>query len=230
MKRIPEPELMNEQEQVAVYAGPHLDNAAWLFSQNFRRFFPTLEVKGAILDLGCGPATIPLRLAGLFPQCQIHGIDGASRMVEFGRRAVQRQGLEAQVQLFHGVLPDDFHLPQERYEIIIANSFLHHLEDPMVLWNAIHTYGLPEAAVLIIDLLRPSSEESAELVVDRYLPDAPSLLRRDMLLSLRAAYTLEEIAAQLQRANLAGNLTLAMASPCQFAVYGFLNRLLKRTT
>lgn len=145
-------------------------------------------------------------------------------MVEFGRRAVQRQGLEDQVQLFHGVLPNDFPLPRERYEIVISNSFLHHLEDPMVLWNALNKYGLPEAAVLIIDLLRPSSEESAELLVDRYVPDAPSLLRRDMLLSLRASYTLEEISAQLQRANLAGNLTLAMASPCQFAVYGFLNR------
>jgi hypothetical protein len=106
--------------------------------------------------------------------------------------------------------------------MVLANSFLHHLTDPMVLWQAILQYGLPRAAVLVIDLVRPASEKAAELVVDSYLPGAPSLLRQDMLLSLRAAYTLEEVRAQLEEAALSPPLTLTMASPCQFAVYGYL--------
>ncbi len=224
MQRIPEPELMNDPQQVAIYADRYLDNASWLFIQRFRKYFPGLVPTDAILDLGCGPAAIPLRLARHFPQCEIHGVEGAARMLAYGKEAVQRENLGKQVHLFHGILPDNFSLPRQRYEIIISNSFLHHLADPMILWNAIHKYGLPHAAILIIDLLRPANEASAEFVVDTYIPDAPPLLRHDMLLSLQAAYTLEEVTDQLQKANLTEKITLTMASPFQFAAYGYLEK------
>ena len=71
----------------------------------------------------------------------------------------------------------------------------------MILWNAIRDYSLPGGAILIVDLLRPTSEEEAQLLVDQYIPDAPPLLQQDMLLSLRAAYTLDEVKAQLEQAK-----------------------------
>ncbi len=214
---------MDDPRQVAAYGGGCLDNAAWLFIQCLRRFFPGLAAIDAILDLGCGPAAIPLRLAGLFPGCEIHGVEGARHMLAAGEEAVRREGLEKRVRLFHGFLPGTFSLPRGRYEMVISNSFLHHLADPMVLWQAIRRYGLPQARILVIDLVRPKSEKAAELVVDSYLPGAPAALRQDMLLSLRAAYSLEEVRNQLQRAALSPHLTVAMASPCQFAVYGHLS-------
>ena len=143
-------------------------------------------------------------------------------MLAAGREAVWREGLEDRIRLVHGVLPCDLPLPRTRYDAIISNSFLHHLADPMVLWQAIRRYGEPSAAILVVDLLRPPDEESAEQVCATYVPDAPPMLRQDMLLSLRAAYTLEEISAQLQQAGLADNLALKMASPLQFAVCGHL--------
>lgn len=224
MERIPEPELMNDPEQVAAYAGPYLDNGYWLFIQRFRKFFPTLAEEGAVLDLGCGPAAIPLRLARLLPQWEIHGVDGSPAMLDAGREAVRREGLEERIRLVHGVLPGDLPLSCTRYHAIISNSFVHHLTDPMVLWQAIRRYGEHRAAILVVDLLRPPDEESAELIIDTYVPDAPPMLRQDMLLSLRAAYTLEEISAQLQQADLAGDLALKMASPLQFAVCGHLTQ------
>lgn len=223
MKRVLEPELMNDPEQVAAYAGCDLDNAYWLFVQCFHKYFPDLVPEVAILDLGCGPAAIPLRLAKLFRKCEIHCVDGAARMLAYGKKAIQQEGLEQQVRLFHGTLPNKLPLPRNRYEIVISNYFLHHLANPMVLWNAIHKYCLPNAAILMIDLLRPTCEEEAQSVVDKYMPDGSSLLRQDMLLSLRAAFTLEEVKTQLQQANLAENLSLSMATPFQFAAYGYLD-------
>ena len=223
MKRVPEPELMVGTEQAEVYAGPHLDSAYWLFLQCVRKFFPDLAPEDAILDLGCGPAAIPLRLARLFPNCEIHGVDGAPQMLEHGRQAVQREGLEHQVQLIHGILPQRLLLPRSRYEMIISNSFLHHLVDPMVLWNALHAYGRPNAAILIVDLVRPASEEQARVVVDNYMPDAPLQLREDMMLSLCAGFTLDEVTSQLEEGGLTENLCVKMVSPCQFAVYGKLS-------
>jgi SAM-dependent methyltransferase len=223
MKRIPEPEIMNDPEQAAAYAGPDLDNAYWLFLQYFHKYFPNPAPGDAILDLGCGPAAIPLRLARIYPNCEIHCVDGSAHMLAQGEEAVQREGLGHQVFFFHGTLPERLPLPRDRYGIVISNSFLHHLADPTVLWNALHEYCLPYAAVLIIDLLRPASGKEARLVVDKYLPGAPPLVRHDMLLSLCAAFTLDEVAAQLQQANLAGSLTLTKAAPFQFAAYGYLN-------
>ena len=222
MRRIPEPALMNDPKQATAYAGGDLDNAYWLFVQLVRKYFPDLVPNDAILDLGCGPAAIPLRLATLFPHCQIHCVDGAPQMLVQGKQAVQREGLEEQVHFFLGNLPDKLPLPQDQYEMVISNSFLHHLTDPMILWNAIRDYCLPGGAVLIVDLLRPTSEEKAQLLVDRYLPDAPQLLQQDMLLSLRAAYTLDEVKAQLEQANLTKNITLTMPTTFQFAAYGYV--------
>lgn len=222
MKRVPEPELMNDPEQVSAYAGRDMDNACWLFVQCFHKYFPELVPDGAILDLGCGPAAIPLRLARIFPNCEIHGVDGALHMLAYGRQAVQREGREQQVQLFHGILPDRLRIPRSRYGVIVSNSFLHHLADPMILWNALRDYSLPNAAILVLDLLRPTSKKQSRLVVDKYLPDAPLILRQDMMHSLCAAYTLEEVASQLHKTNLSGNLCLSKVTPFQFAVYGTL--------
>lgn len=223
MERVLEPELMNDPEQVAAYAGRDLDSAYWLFVQCFHKFFPGLVPDGAILDLGCGPAAIPLRLARLFPDCEIHCLDAAPRMLAYGRQSVEREGLEHQVKFIHGRLPGRLEMPRSRYEVIISNSFLHHLGDPMILWKALRDYGLPNAAILIIDLLRPTSEEQSRAVVDNYMADASPLLRQDMIHSLRAAFTMDEVASQLRQAELAGKLSLTKATPFQFAVYGTLD-------
>jgi hypothetical protein len=82
---------------------------------------------------------------------------------------------------------------------------------------------MPNAAVLIMDLLRPVSEESARLMIDKYVPNSHPSLRQDMLVSLGAAFTLDEVAVQLQQAGLAECLTLTKATPFQFAVYGHLS-------
>jgi SAM-dependent methyltransferase len=223
MQRVPEPELMNDAEQAAAYAGSALDNACWLFVQLFHKYVPDPVANSAILDLGCGPAAIPLRLARRFNTCEIHCVDGAAHMLTEGKKAAQQSGLEDKVLFFHGTLPDKLPLPRNRYEIVISNSFLHHLADPMILWRAIHQYCLPKASILILDLLRPKTEQEARRIVDSYLPDGSPLLRHDMLLSLRAAFTLDEVRTQLRQANLAEHLTLTMATPFQFAAHGHLN-------
>lgn len=223
MQRTLEPELMNDPEQAAAYAGHALDNAGWLFTQCFRKYFRKLHPRSTILDLGCGPAGIPLRLARLFPDCRIHGVDGAADMLALGQAAIIREGKEQQIQLFQGIIPNTLPLPQRGYDIIIANSFLHHLADPMSLWQTIRAYGMPGATVLIVDLLRPANHQEAELVVDRYVSDAPPMLRRDMLLSLHAAFTLEEIREQLDQVQIFADFTLnRAATPFQFALYGHL--------
>jgi cyclopropane fatty-acyl-phospholipid synthase-like methyltransferase len=128
-------------------------------------------------------------------------VDGAAAMLGFGREAVRRAGLERRIRLIKAYLPG-VNWAADRYDAVISNSLLHHLADPGVLWETIKDCGKPGASVFVMDLLRPESPERAEALVQRYAANEPEVLRRDFFNSLCAAYTVEEIRAQLEAAGL----------------------------
>jgi hypothetical protein len=72
-----------------------------------------------------------------------------------------------------------------------------------------------------MDLARPESEAEAQDLVDRYAEGAPDILREDFYNSLLAAYTMDEIRAQLRDAGL-NSLEVAPASDRHWVVSGRL--------
>jgi hypothetical protein len=69
-------------------------------------------------------------------------------------------------------------------------------------WHKLRLAAKPSSPVLVMDLLRPESPEAAQAIVDQYASGAPDILRRDFYNSLLAAFTEDEISAQLARMNL----------------------------
>lgn len=202
MERVPEPELMDDQTQAAAYAGadfeaPHQALIAALFEH-----FPDLPETGTALDLGCGPADITRRFAEARPGWTVHGIDGSAEMLAFGRQMIEARGLGDRVVLSLVRLPEG-RPPRETYDLVFSNSLLHHLHDPSVLWSAVRQYTRPGARVFIMDLMRPESTDAAEAMVERYSGGEPAVLRRDFFASLCAAFTVDEVRAQLAAAGLA---------------------------
>jgi ubiquinone/menaquinone biosynthesis C-methylase UbiE len=220
MKRIPEPELMNNPAQALAYATADFSEPNRLFVRLFQKAFPECN-PATVLDLGCGPADIAIRFARLFPASLVTGLDGASQMLLCGNAAIAACGLQQRVTLWQRVLPLDS-LPQTGYEAIISNSLLHHLTDPLVLWRTIRAAGGPGAAVLVMDLKRPLSRQAAEHIVRRYAGNEPAILREDFGNSLLAAYQPEEVREQLAQAGLPG-LQVAEVSDRHLAVSGFLD-------
>ena len=203
MERIPEPELMNDAEQATAYACADFEEPHSRFITLFRETFPGEAVTGAVLDLGCGPGDITIRFSHAFPECEVHGIDGAAAMLAHGHARVTREGLGGRVTLIEGYLPGAT-LPREAYDTVISNSLLHHLRDPMVLWETLRRYAKPGARVFIMDLLRPASRARAQALVDEYAAGEPAVLRHDFFHSLLAAYRVEEAEQQLRDAGIAG--------------------------
>ncbi len=199
MDRILEPELMDDPAQVDAYAAMDFSAENQGFVERFKEYFPEFS-EGKVLDLGCGPADIPIRFAKLYPICQVLGIDASAPMIQLGEQAVKQAGLADRVTL-----------RCERYEevagarivdAVMSNSLLHHLPNPLQFWQKLRQLVRPGAPVLVMDLLRPESPEAAQTIVDRYAAGAPDILRRDFYNSLLAAFTEDEVTTQLARMNL----------------------------
>jgi trans-aconitate methyltransferase len=221
---VTEPELMDEDEQAEAYARADFTAPHELFVERFAASWPPSRgpVHGPILDLGCGPADVTVRLAKRYPHVTIHGIDGSAAMLRHGAARIQREGLTSRVLLAHTLLPRDSP-PLAEYAVVVSNSLLHHLHDPQVLWTAVARFAAPNAHVFLMDLMRPATRVDVDRLVHQYARDEPEILRRDFGASLSAAFTIEEVRAQLDAAGL-GALRIDVVSDRHLTVSGELSR------
>ncbi len=201
MERIPEPELMLDPKQALAYAEADFEEPHARFVELFQECFYAEPIAGHVLDLGCGPGDIAIRFARAYPECRVDGIDGSQVMIDAGSRALQASGVAERVNLVRCLLPDQAP-PRKRYDAIISNSLLHHLHDPSVLWQAVARYAEPKAPVFIMDLMRPTSREAAEALVEEHAAGEPEILRRDFFNSLLAAFRPDEVKGQIKAAGL----------------------------
>jgi cyclopropane fatty-acyl-phospholipid synthase-like methyltransferase len=199
MERVLEPEVMDDPQQAEAYARADFAEENQQFVGKFAEYFPEFS-GGRILDLGCGPADIPIRFARRYPTCQVIGVDASTPMIQLGEQAVKHAGLDGRITL-----------RCERFEAVaganiadaaISNSLLHHLPNPLQFWHKLRQFVKPGSPVLVMDLLRPDSREEAQAIVDRYAGAEPEILRRDFYNSLLAAFTEDEVTTQLARMNL----------------------------
>jgi len=220
MQRTPEPELMDDEAQALAYARADFEEPHSRVIALLRERLPDLPAAGAALDLGCGPADISIRFARAFPGWSVDGVDGSEPMLRLGRLAIEAAGLSDRVALVRAYLPDGA-VPRRRYDLILSNSLLHHLRDPLAIWSCVRRWAAPEAHVFIVDLMRPESREVAQRMVDTYAAGEPDVLQHDFFHSLLAAYRREEVEAQLAAFGLA-HLQVIEASDRHLAVFGRL--------
>lgn len=202
MDRVTEPELMDDDENARAYAGIDFGAPHQNFITLFQRAFAERQIGGYALDLGCGPGDITRRFARAFPQCSVHGVDGAPAMLRYGHEiTAQDAETRDRVELFLGMLPGAT-LPRSHYDVVISNSLLHHLPDPQVLWQAVRQFATPGAPVFVMDLRRPNSIEEAQALVELHAANDPEVFKLDFYHSLLAAFTPDEIRDQLREAGL----------------------------
>ncbi len=220
MQRIVEPELMDELEQARAYARADFSEPNERFVALIAELWPGLA-GGRVVDLGCGPGDIALRLAKRWPQVQVDALDGSAAMLACAAEAAAREPqAAARVRFVQGMLPGTG-LPAASYDLLTSNSLLHHLHDPAVLWEELRRLGRAGAGVLVMDLYRPENEAAAASIVAAYAGEEPEVLRRDFHASLCAAFTLEEVRAQLAAAGLS-TLEVRTVSDRHLIVHGRL--------
>ncbi|HBH60687.1 MAG TPA: SAM-dependent methyltransferase [Nitrospiraceae bacterium] len=217
MERIPEHDLMDNAEQARAYAETDFSEAHNAFVSHFISRFPDFR-EGNVLDLGCGTADVIIRFAEAFPKTHITGIDGAQAMLDLGLHDIEKRGYGGQIRLQKCLLPG--HPFQSMcFDAVISNSLLHHLNNPLILWDTIKDCARQGTPIFVMDLMRPYSVEKAEDLVNLYAGDASPILKKDFYNSLLAAYRTDEIIEQVKTAGL-DYLTVEVASDRHLLVWG----------
>ena len=199
MERILEPEVMDGEEHARVYANADFAEENQGFVDQFLKEYPDFR-EGTVLDLGCGPADIPIRLLRSRPALRVIAVDASGPMLHWAEEAVRQAGLGDRIKLICGRFQDlQLNGPADA---VISNSLVHHVPNAFQFWYAVKTLAKPGAPVLVMDLLRPDTPEEARALVAQYAADEPEQLRHDFYHSLLSAFTEDEIAAQMAEMNL----------------------------
>ena len=217
MDRVREAELMDDEAQSIAYANADFSTSNQMFVDGLLRDFPA-HLR-TVVDLGCGPADVDIRLARAAPAIGITAVDGSQPMIALAGRAVRDAGLEDRIALLHGVVPG-LPLFAHAFDAVLSKDLLHHLPDSSVLWSEISRLGRSGGAVYVMDLVRPATSEAAHRIVDAVAGTEALILRQDFFNSLCAAFTVEEVGGQLRAAGL--DLQVAQVSDRHMLIQGLL--------
>ena len=198
MKRILEPEVMDTREEAEAY--DTMDHSA-VNAAFVERVVELGAREGHFLDLGTGPAQIPIFLAQRCLKVRITGIDLSVNMLTLGEQHVAEAGLVDRITL-ECVDAKALPYPDQSFDGVISNSIIHHLPDPMAAFREISRVIRPDGLILIRDLMRPDTSEAAQALVDRYAADDTSYQKKLFYDSFLAALTIPEIEAMLAETNL----------------------------
>lgn len=221
MERICEPELMEDPQQARAYADTD-------FSRSDRAMLERLldhhgaDLPEPIIDLGCGPGNITFLLAERCPTATVLGVDGSAAMLAIAeQRRLTAGDPGARVRFLRERLPCAS-LAGRRFGTLVSNSLLHHLHDPLLLWRTVQERAAPGAVVFMQDLRRPADEAELERHLRRHGASLLPLVRSDYGHSLRAAFTCEEVVAQLAQVGLDAGLVVQAIDDQYLCVQGRL--------
>ncbi len=192
MKRVPEPDLMEQKEQAYAYANADFSDSNGLFLEKLFEFCSiTDETK--ILDVGCGDGEIPIEIYKK-TKSKITVLDGSSAMLDEFSKKMSVNNVD-DIKIIQRRY-EDTHLSEKSFDILISNSVLHHVKSPKKFWEKSFNLVRQQGQIVLMDLFRPSSEHELLTILDKYGGNNPVLLN-DFENSLRAAYTPYEVECQL---------------------------------
>jgi ubiquinone/menaquinone biosynthesis C-methylase UbiE len=145
-----------------------------------------------VLDVGTGPAQIPLALCRRCPEMELTAVDLAEHMLRVARANVVRAGLLSRIRLERA---DAKRLPHAdgTFRAVISNSIAHHIPEPRAVLAEMVRVLAPGGLLFVRDLLRPDDEETLRRRVARYVAGGNDHQRQMFADSLHAALTVEEV-------------------------------------
>jgi ubiquinone/menaquinone biosynthesis C-methylase UbiE len=154
--------------------------------------------QGIAVDLGCGPGSLVKELALRFPQLLVIGLDISLPMIKLAKERTRIENVAF-------VVADVHHLPfqTQSIEMIVSHGAMHHWRELHRALAEVKKVLAEKGFVYLSDLKRDTPDELVEEIA--------ALLNenqgRAFLNSIKAAYTVEELAALAATTGL-GNLNV----------------------
>ena len=200
MKRIVEPEVMDTAEAAEAYDAMGHGEVDQAFVD---RVITLGASTGHFLDVGTGPAQIPILLAQRCPNIHITAIDLSEEMLKIAKRHVANAGLTDQITL-ECIDAKTLPYPDNTFDGLISNSIVHHIHDAMKALEEMGRVTRPKRPVLIRDLIRPETPVDAQAFVDRYAANDTPHQQKLYYDSFLAAFTIAEVNEMLTQMDMPG--------------------------
>lgn len=204
MDRIVEPEVMDTQEAAEAYDAMEHSEVDEAFVD---RVVALGASRGHFLDVGTGPAQIPILLAQRCPDIHITAIDLSEEMLKIAKCHVADAGLTDRITLEH-VDAKTLPYPDNTFDGLISNSIVHHIHDAMSALKQMGRVARSQGTVLIRDLIRPETPADAQVFVDKYAADDTPYQQKLYYDSFLAAFTLTEVNEMLTQMDMPGAIVV----------------------
>ena len=198
MDRILEPEVMDTWLEATGYDAMDFESVNTAFVVDAIELDPH-AIK--VLDIGTGTARIPILMCQQRPQYLITGIDLAQSMLIIGQRNVADAKLTQRIKL-ERIDSKRMPYPDLEFDMLVSNSLVHHLPDPLSLFGEVKRLVKPGGAMLIRDLIRPENDKIVNELVASIGADYDPHQQQLFHDSLKAAFTLVEIQELIDRVGL----------------------------
>ena len=157
MKRVPEPEIMDDLAEVVAYDELVSDIQGEILDRCFAKSLANLQHSDThdryrLLDVCTGPARIPVFLTQLTDRYDICAMDISKNMIDV---AVKNKQLNSAS--YHLVQADAHHLPfpDGHFDVASCHASLHHFKDAVPVLKEINRVTKPKGSIMIRDLRRP---------------------------------------------------------------------------
>lgn len=195
MLRVPESGAMNDPKEIESYdilSKKHLRTVEKLFIKRACTLLnKTKHDKKLILDVGTGPANIPIKFIQYLPDSDILALDTSIKMLKTAKSKIAKAGLEKKINL---ICADAEQLPfkEETFNFAYCHSTLHHLENPHPAIQEIIRVLKKNSRFLIRDLRRPPFM-LLELYVKVFGYSYTNCMKKMYRESLQAGFTFTEM-------------------------------------
>ncbi|MCA9117129.1 MAG: methyltransferase domain-containing protein [Planctomycetaceae bacterium] len=164
-----------------------------------------------VLDLASGGGDVSRSMRRRGVAVELHGWDRSETAVDYAAAQAKRQGMTGAKFAVHDVLADPI---EETFDAVVCTLFLHHLEYSEAIRLLQKMRAAAKQAVLVDDLLRTRTGFWLARAGTRLLTLSP-VVHTNGPMSVRAAFSLDEIHQLADRAELAG-ATICTHWPSRF--------------
>jgi len=204
LARTLEPEVMDTVEEAVDYDNMDHSGVNALFVDDLISLLVEKrgESFGRVVDVGAGTALIPLEL--LARDVSVTAILACDLSFEMLRLAAQHKRDESSSAPLLPVFCDAKRMPiaDRSADAVISNSIIHHIPEPLTVFQEMKRVAAPNSLFFVRDLMRPESEERVEHFVRMYAGEENTHSQQMLRQSLHAALTVPEVQEMLNECGL----------------------------